>query len=91
MSKALTAHVIVTDLHDEFRLQRLPFRCFAAIPPARTSRRPTGEARRFNRWLEFLGERLTRYKLPRSFEYVDQPLRDDAGKVRRTELRAARL
>jgi len=41
--------------------------------------------------LEFLGERLTRYKLPRSFEYVDQPLRDDAGKVRRTELRAARL
>ena len=39
----------------------------------------------------FLGERLTRYKLPRTFEFVDEPLRDDAGKVRRTELRAARL
>lgn len=41
--------------------------------------------------LEFLGERLTLYKLPRTVEYVDQPLRDDAGKVRRGELRAARL
>jgi len=41
--------------------------------------------------LEFLGERIARYKLPRSVEYVDQPLRDDAGKVRRAELRAARL
>ena len=40
--------------------------------------------------LEFLGERLTRYKIPRSFEYVDAPLRDDAGKVRRSALRAER-
>jgi hypothetical protein len=31
------------------------------------------------------------YKLPRTFEYVDEPLRDDAGKVRRSALRAARL
>src|SRR5207248_1730770 len=38
-----------------------------------------------------LGERLERYKLPRSFERVDEPLRDDAGKVRRSALRAARL
>lgn len=41
--------------------------------------------------LAFVGERLTVYKLPRSVEFVDEPLRDDAGKVRRTELRAARL
>lgn len=40
----------------------------------------------------FLAERLVRYKIPRSFEFVqDGPLRDDAGKVRRSELRKARL
>lgn len=39
----------------------------------------------------FLGERLVRYKIPRSFEYVDEPLRDDAGKVRRSEMQHARL
>jgi bile acid-coenzyme A ligase len=41
--------------------------------------------------LAFLGERLVRYKLPRSIEYVDTPLRDDAGKVRRSALRAERI
>ena len=38
-----------------------------------------------------LGERLARYKLPRSFEFVATPLRDDAGKLRRSALRAERL
>lgn len=38
----------------------------------------------------FLGERLVRYKVPRTFEFVSEPLRDDAGKVRRTALRSAR-
>ena len=38
-----------------------------------------------------LSERLVRYKVPRSFEYVDEPVRDDAGKVRRKALREARL
>jgi len=32
-----------------------------------------------------------RYKIPRSFEFVGEPLRDDAGKVRRSALRDARL
>jgi bile acid-coenzyme A ligase len=41
--------------------------------------------------LAFLGERLVRYKVPRSIEIVNQPLRDDAGKVRRSALRAERL
>lgn len=41
--------------------------------------------------LRFLAERLVVYKLPRTFEYVDEPLRDDAGKVRRTALRQERL
>ena len=39
----------------------------------------------------FLAERLVVYKLPRSFEMVDEALRDDAGKVRRSALRAERL
>jgi bile acid-coenzyme A ligase len=39
----------------------------------------------------FLAERLAHYKLPRSFEFTDQPVRDDAGKVRRSALRADRL
>jgi bile acid-coenzyme A ligase len=39
----------------------------------------------------FLGERLVAYKVPRIFEFVDVPLRDDAGKVRRSALREERL
>lgn len=41
--------------------------------------------------LVFAGERLAQYKLPRTVEFVDVPLRDDAGKVRRSALRAERL
>jgi bile acid-coenzyme A ligase len=41
--------------------------------------------------LAFLGERLARYKVPRSFEFSEAPVRDDAGKVRRSALRADRL
>lgn len=41
--------------------------------------------------LTHLAEHLVRYKIPRSFEYVSEPLRDDAGKVRRKDLRAARV
>ena len=41
--------------------------------------------------LAFLADRLVRYKLPRTVEFVDEALRDDAGKVRRSALRAARL
>jgi bile acid-coenzyme A ligase len=38
-----------------------------------------------------LEEHLARFKQPRSFEFVLEPLRDDAGKVRRSALREARL
>ena len=41
--------------------------------------------------LAFTAERLARYKVPRSVEIVDVPLRDDAGKVRRAALRAERV
>ena len=39
-------------------------------------------------WLEM---HLARYKLPRTFEFVEQPMRDDAGKVRRAALREERI
>ena len=39
----------------------------------------------------FMEERLARYKTPRTYEFVDEPLRDDAGKVRRSQLRAERM
>ncbi|MGE0307409.1 MAG: AMP-binding protein [Acidimicrobiia bacterium] len=39
----------------------------------------------------FAAERLERYKQPHSVEFINEPLRDDAGKVRRSELRSQRL
>jgi len=38
-----------------------------------------------------LADRLVRYKMPRSIEFVAEPLRDDAGKVRRSQLRDERI
>ena len=38
-----------------------------------------------------LASQLVTYKQPRTYEFVDEPLRDDAGKVRRTALRDARI
>ncbi|HEY9236800.1 MULTISPECIES: AMP-binding protein [Phenylobacterium] len=38
-----------------------------------------------------LAAKLVTYKQPRTYEFVDEPLRDDAGKVRRTALRDARI
>ena len=55
-----------------------------AIVQADESEVPTADL------LAFLAERLTTYKLPRTVEYVDEPLRDDAGKVRRSDLQAQR-
>src|SRR3546814_2838950 len=40
---------------------------------------------------DFLATRLARYKLPASYEFTDEPLRDEAGKVRRSQLRAERI
>lgn len=41
--------------------------------------------------LDFLSERLTRYKMPKTIEFTGEPLRDEAGKVRRAALRNARI
>jgi bile acid-coenzyme A ligase len=35
--------------------------------------------------------KLVSYKVPRTFELVNEPLRDDAGKVRRSALRQVRI
>ena len=37
---------------------------------------------------EFLSDRIASYKVPRTVEFVDTPLRDDAGKARRSAVRA---
>jgi bile acid-coenzyme A ligase len=39
----------------------------------------------------FLGSRLSRYKIPYTCEFVREPLRDEAGKLRRKRLREERL
>ena len=39
----------------------------------------------------FVAERLVSYKIPRKIEFTDEALRDEAGKVRRSVLRAERL
>ncbi len=36
--------------------------------------------------LAFLAGKLARYKIPRTLEFVEEPLRDDAGKTRRSAL-----
>jgi bile acid-coenzyme A ligase len=40
---------------------------------------------------EFMEQNLVRYKCPRSYEFTQISLRDEAGKVRRSQLREARL
>jgi bile acid-coenzyme A ligase len=39
----------------------------------------------------FLADRLVRYKIPRTFEFTANPLRDEAGKLRRAALREQRI
>lgn len=41
--------------------------------------------------LDFIAGQLARFKLPKTIEFTDEPLRDEAGKVRRAALRQARL
>ncbi len=41
--------------------------------------------------IDHLTERLVRYKIPRTFEFISEPLRNDAGKVRRSQLRDERI
>jgi bile acid-coenzyme A ligase len=81
---ALDAHPAVRSscvvgLPDDDLGQRVHAIVDAPAPPSETELR------------EHLAKQLVRYKIPRSFEFVDEPLRDDAGKVRRSALREERL
>ncbi len=61
---------------------------------ARPCDRPAGRGRAIldeAELLEFVAGRLTRFKLPKSIEFTSEPLRDEAGKVRRAALRETRL
>ena len=58
----------------------------AIVQPAAGWRGRLGEAA----LRAFAEERLARYKTPRTYEFVSFSLRDDAGKVRRSQLRAER-
>lgn len=58
----------------------------AIVQPEADLQPPTERALR-----EYLADRLTRFKLPRSYEFTTAPLRDEAGKVRRSRLRTERL
>lgn len=40
---------------------------------------------------EFLAEKMVKYKIPRTFEFISGSLRGDDGKVRRSELRQQRI
>jgi bile acid-coenzyme A ligase len=54
-------------------------------------RREAGGSVASDALLAFAGERLIAYKLPRSVEFTQDPLRDEAGKARRSRLREERI
>jgi bile acid-coenzyme A ligase len=66
----------------------LPHEDLGSVPHAIVQ---TGASVTDEELLAHLSGRLVSYKLPHSFERVDEPLRDDAGKIRRSALRAERL
>jgi bile acid-coenzyme A ligase len=69
----------------------LPHDDLGAVPHAilrlESDATPPGEDELRN----FMAERLALHKAPRSYEFTNEPLRDEAGKVRRARLRAERL
>ena len=55
MAEAAVGEVIELHFDDEFRRQRLPFQGMFRAPTARASGSFTGEARRFDQFLQCLG------------------------------------
>jgi bile acid-coenzyme A ligase len=66
----------------------LPDEELGAVPHALVLPRNGADLDDLGPWL---AERLAPHKRPRAFELVTEALRDDAGKVRRSDLRAQRL
>ncbi len=69
----------------------LPDEDLGSVPHALVELGESGEEVADADLIAWVRARLAPYKVPRSVERVDQPLRDDAGKVRRTQLRAERV
>ena len=62
-------------------------RAHAVVQIAQEARTRTND----NTLRAFLADKLVRYKIPRTFEFTDENLRDDAGKARRSKLRDDRI
>jgi bile acid-coenzyme A ligase len=69
----------------------MPHDDLGAVPHAIIFPTPDAAPPDQNELRAFVAERLLHYKNPRSYEFTDQPLRDEAGKVRRSKLRAERI
>jgi len=69
----------------------LPDADLGSVPHAIVELEPEARQPTPQELLAFLGEKLARTKHPRSVEFTREPLRDDAGKMRRSRLRQARL
>jgi bile acid-coenzyme A ligase len=65
----------------------VPHEDLGQVPHALVQARGDGAALDEAGVATFVAERLAEYKVPRSVEFVDAPLRDDAGKARRTAVR----
>jgi bile acid-coenzyme A ligase len=68
----------------------LPHDDLGAVPHALVELAPDGEVTD-EQLLDHLRSRIQANTVPRTIERVNHPLRDDAGKVRRSALRAARI
>jgi bile acid-coenzyme A ligase len=66
----------------------LPDEELGAVPHALVLARAGASTDELGPWL---AQRLAPHKRPRTFELVSEPLRDDAGKVRRAQLRRERV
>jgi bile acid-coenzyme A ligase len=69
----------------------LPDEDLGAVPHAILHLEPNAVAPSEDELRSFVAERLVLYKTPRSYEFTNETLRDEAGKVRRARLRAERL
>ncbi|MFD0848990.1 AMP-binding protein [Sphingosinicella xenopeptidilytica] len=69
----------------------IPHEDMGVVPHAIIKRTVCGAVLEEEALSRFVEQRLTRSKTPRSYEFTNDDLRDDAGKVRRAELRARAL
>src|SRR6266404_9099280 len=76
MAEAATGNLVIADLGDERRSQRLEMASALAVPAARATRRSAGEAGRFDEGLQILGQPrpLCRRDRGRKADVIEQPL-----------------